>query len=125
MAPRFVEVRRIPLENETISAVIIEGARDAIRFAENCSWGSEVWSSILQQNGWLSEWFGGWFGGWFGEWLKGWFGDLAQLYEMVQIIPKSSKLCFVLCMLCIVMAGCAHACLAYAEWRRLHRIYAK
>ena len=129
MAPRFVEVRRIPLENETISAVIIEGAQhafsDAMRFAEWVpswipSWGDER----ISMRFWQVDGLSGWVGDRVGEWVQ--YVEMGErASELMRSIPKSSKLCFMLCMLCFVVAMCAYACIVCHEWRRLHRMYAK
>lgn len=125
MAPRFVEIKVIPRDNETVGAVLesfgtecyekIESTMDTIRNTNWTNWSIE-WSSDLE---WPLEWPVEWPVEWTVELPKGWSVELPS----VSWIPRSSILCFSLAFVCLCVYSCMSIYLSRREWRRLCRVY--
>ena len=110
MPPRFVELRRVPRDNETVSAVIetfstvcYEKIGATIETIRTSSW-TYGWS-VFGMTGWVAESVT--------EWTAKWKIS----------IPRSSIVCFSCALLCICIYLVMAVYLSIREWKRLRRVY--
>lgn len=116
MSPRFVEIRHVPRENETMGAFLETFSAECYESIET---GVSSVMAIVHDS--ASEWSVGWTM----EWPEGWLIEPVRNLTLWQIpsIPTSSAVCFTMMLVCSCVYSCMWMCLSRREWRRLRRVY--
>jgi len=108
MAPRFVEVRRIPLKNETVTETVETVMESISEFVTDLVYNHTtiIFNRVSYH---VDDWSTSDMGAW--------------VIEMCNAVPRSSVFCFVLAVLCLCMYATLSMILARSEWKRLRRAY--
>lgn len=129
MAPRFIEIRRVPNDNETVGAVFetfgtecyekIEATVDAtVNMIRNISTNTPEWP-----DGWSINWPSEWSIGLPVAWSAVLSSHALAVWNVMSALPKSSVVCFLMAVVCLIISMCTSVYLSRREWRRLRGVY--